>query len=376
MTADAPDADAPDAADAPAPDATALAPDAADAPDARAPEPAPAPSDRPAARLIARLRPLLPWVSLASGIAGAVWMDRAPERGALVAAAAVALWILLLVLLWLARVSAVPAAGFRRWLLLAARLSSLLAAQSLVQLALFFALPFYLQAATYDVGHGVFLVGLIGLSAASLWDPLTERLLTRPLLAPLLPAIASFVALAAVLPGLGLSTRTSLWTAAFTAGAGVFVTAAASAPAGRRARAAGLALLAAAMIPLALWLGAVRIVPAAPLRLSKIEIGSRREGHWVADPSARFAAAPERLVCATAIWSPLGVKDRLFHVWTRDGKPRARVELDIRGGRSGGYRTFSRVAGLGRNPAGVYRCSVQTQSGQVLGSRSVRVDGR
>jgi hypothetical protein len=329
-----------------------------------------------AARLLARLRAFLPWASLATGVAGAVWMDRGPKRGALVAAAAVALWILLLVLLWLARVRPVPAAGFRRWLLLAAQFSSLLAAQSLVQLALFFALPFYLQAATYDVGHGAFLVGLIALSVASLWDPLTERLLMRPLLAPLLPAIASFVALAAVLPGLGLSTRASLWIAAFTSGAGVFVTAAASAPPGRRARASGLALLAALVIPLALWLGAVRIVPAAPLRLSKMEIGTHREGHWVSDPQKRFATAPERLICATAIWSPLGVKDRLFHVWTRDGRPRARVELDIRGGRAGGFRTFSRVAGLGRNPAGVYRCSVQTLSGQVLGSRSVRIDGR
>jgi hypothetical protein len=350
------------------------APPQADAP--QAPQvPAVAP---PAARITARARVFwrvaLPWISLASGIVGAIWMDRGPKRGALVAAAAVSLWLLLLVLSWLARARAAPPPGLRGRLLQAAHFSSLLAAQSLVQLALFFALPFYVQAADQrDPGHLVFLGGLIALSAASLWDPLTERLLTRPLLAPLLPAIASFVALAAVLPGLGLSTRASLWTAALTAGAGVFTTAVASAPEGRRARAAGLALLAAALIPLALALGAVRIVPAAPLRLVDIAIGTQREDRWIKDPSERLDAPPERLFCATAIWSPLGVKDRLFHVWTRDGRPRAKVELDIRGGRPGGYRTFSRIAGFGRHATGSYRCSVQTQSGQVLGSRRVRI---
>jgi hypothetical protein len=340
------------------------------------PPPAAPPPTGIAARARVLWRVLLPWVSLGSGIAGAIWMDRGPKRGALVAAAAVSLWLLLLVLSWLARARAAEVAGWRGRLLQAAHLSSLLAAQSLVQLALFFALPFYVQAADRaDPGHMVFLGGLIALSAASLWDPLTERLLTRPLLAPLLPAIASFVALAAVLPGLGLSTRASLWTAAFTAGAGVFTTSVASAPEGRRARAAGLSLLAALLIPLALALGAVRIVPAAPLRLVDIAIGTQRENRWVKDPSERLDAAPERLFCATAIWSPLGLKDRLFHVWTRDGRPRARVELDIRGGRPGGYRTFSRIAGFGRHASGSYRCSVQTLSGQALGSRKVRIDG-
>ena len=332
----------------------------------------PEPPPGTASVLAARLRPLLPWISLAVGVAGAIVMDRGPRRAAVVAASAVALWLTLLALHWVARVDGDSQGRVRRWWLRAVRHSSLLATQSLVQLALFFALPFYYRAASFQVGHVAFMLTLAAVCAGSLWDPLTEWLFLRPLLAPLLPAIGSFVALDAVLPGLGLSTQVSLWVAAFTAAAGVVLLAAFNAPKERRARFMGLAVCGALALPLALALGLARIVPAAPLRLVEIELGTHIADHWVEDPSERFERAPARLFCATAIWSPIGVKDRLFHVWRYDGAVRARVELDIRGGRGGGYRTYSRV-GLGAHASGTYRCSVETQSGQVLGGKSVRV---
>jgi hypothetical protein len=353
------------------------APSPATATRAPAPPNPPPPASTRTSRLTARVRALLPWGSLAIGVASMLTMDRGPKRGALIACAAVALWVMLIALQWLVRAAQARASERTPFWLAAAQWSSLLAAQSLSQLALFFAVPFYIKAAASDdVGHALFLVGLCALSLASLWDPLTAWLFTHPLIAPLLPALASFVALNAVLPGLGLSTRTSLWLSAAVAGAGAALTSIASAPGGGRLRVAAIALPAVLLIPLALRLGAARLVPAAPLRLVKIEIGTQRQEHWVADPGARIAGVPERLLCATAIYSPIGVRDRLFHVWTRDGQPRARVELDIRGGRDAGYRTFSRIGPLGRSGAGVYRCSVETLTGQVLGSTSVRVMGR
>jgi hypothetical protein len=66
------------------------------------------------------------------------------------------------------------------------------------------------------------------------------------------------------------------------------------------------------------------------------------------------------------------VRDRLFHVWTRDGKPRVRVELSFRGGREAGFRTFSRIT-PGRHGAGRYTCRVETESGQVLGGKTLRL---
>ena len=81
----------------------------------------------------------------------------------------------------------------------------------------------------------------------------------------------------------------------------------------------------------------------------------------------------QSLICATAIYAPLGLKDRLFHVWRRDGKHWATVELKITGGRAQGYRTHSRIHGFGLRANGKYTCTVQTLTGQVLGTRAMHI---
>jgi len=323
-----------------------------------------------------RLRRLSPWLSLGVGVASALTMDRGPRRGAVVAVCAVLVWFTLLLSAWLGSVLDPDQTGHRRWLLPALRRASLMATQSMLQLTLFFALPFYWQAATvHEPAHVLFMASLILLCVITLWDPLSTRVLGRPLLGALLPAVGSFVALCAVLPGLGFSTRTSLWLAAAAAGVGTVLVAAGVAPVDQRRAVTARALLAVGLLGGALALGAARAVPAAPLRLIKAEIGTQLTGKWVADPASHLVRAPERLICATAIWSPLGVHDQLFHVWRRDGVPRARIKLDIRGGRGQGYRTNSRLQHLGRSADGVYRCTVETENGQVLGSASVRIGG-
>jgi hypothetical protein len=248
-----------------------------------------------------------------------------------------------------------------------------MATQSTLQLGLYFALPFYWQAASLELGHIVFLLALALLSAATLWDPFTEWLLRRPLLGPLLPAISSFAGLNAVLPGLGLSTRASLWSAAFTATCGVLVLAICNVPKVERKRVALWTGLTSLLLPLALLLGLARLVPAAPLRLARIEIGTQSDGHWLADRVTQLDAPPPQLFCATAIWSPIGVRDRLFHVWRRNGVARARIELDVRYGQSAGYRARSRLDVAARYGAGTYSCEVQTATGQFLGRETVEI---
>jgi hypothetical protein len=77
----------------------------------------------------------------------------------MVAAAAVGLWVVLLAQQWLAGMSA--AGGLWARVVWLARRSSLMVTQSLVQLTLFFALPFYARAADLrDPGHLVFLAVL------------------------------------------------------------------------------------------------------------------------------------------------------------------------------------------------------------------------
>jgi hypothetical protein len=322
-----------------------------------------------------RLRRLLPWLSLGVGLFSAIFMERGPRRGALVAIAAIVIWIALILQQWL-RELASPEHTWLVRLVWVGRRSSLMATQSLLQLTLFFALPFFVQAADlHDFGHDLFLFGLVTLSGLALWDPLTEWLLAKPRLGPILPAVSSFAALTAVLPGLGLSTHLSLWIAAFVSSSGMALLLLAAAPRGARRARLPFAILTALALPLALGLGLARIVPAAPLRLVKLEFGAHAQDHWVKSALLDGANAPERLYCATAVSSPLGVHDRLFHVWQKDETTFARIELEIQGGRSSGFRTVSRI-GLGAHSAGRYRCSVETSSGQVLGGKSVRLNAR
>lgn len=326
-------------------------------------------------RLASWVRAAAPWVSLAVGILSAFIMERGPAAGGRIAAAVIGVWLLLMLQRWL---SGIPTPT-RTWvarLTRTAQASSLIATQSLLQMKLFFALPFFVQAADFgELGHDAFLLVLIALCAASLWDPLTERWLARRRFASLLPATSSFVALTAVLPLLGLSTATSLWVGACVGGGGAALLMLLHTPRSERMRVGPYAALVALALPTALVFGAGRFVPAAPLRLSKLEFGSELRDHWVSQRVKRGGDAPERLFCATAIASPLGVRDRLFHVWRKDGRLRARIALEVRGGRVAGYRTASRI-GIGPKESGKFDCSVVTISGQILGSGSLRLRAR
>ena len=53
---------------------------------------------------------------------------------------------------------------------------------------------------------------------------------------------------------------------------------------------------------------------------------------------------------------------------------RARIPLDVHGGREAGYRTVSRIE-IGAAESGRFRCSVETANGQLLGSKSIKLQG-
>jgi len=326
-------------------------------------------------RVASWIRAVAPWFSLAVGILSAFIMERGPAAGGRIAAAALGVWLLLVLQRWLSGMPTPERAWVAR-LARAAQASSLIATQSLLQMKLFFALPFFVQAADFgELGHDFFLLALIALCAVSLWDPLTERWLARRRLASLLPATASFVALTAVLPLLGLSSATSLWIGACVGGGGAALLMLLHTPRGQRMQLGPYAALVALALPTALVFGAGRLVPAAPLRLAKLEFGSELQNHWISRRVQRGGESPERLFCATAIASPLGVRDRLFHVWRKDGALRARIPLEVRGGRVAGYRTASRIL-VGSRESGKFDCSVVTTSGQTLGSGSIQLKAR
>lgn len=323
-------------------------------------------------RLRRWLRVLIPWASLVIAIVSAILMDRGPKAARTVAVGAVTLWVVLLVALVLrGRAGADAASRFVR----GAWLSALMLTQSAIQLALFFSVPLYWLAWAHTGAQLVFLVVLSAAALVSLWDPLTEWILHQPGLGPLLPAVACFSALNAVLPGFGVSSSASLWiaSAATALALPVGLLRVHVEPRVLRLQILGT-LVMMVLLPMSIALGAGRWIPAAPLSLGHASIGTRMNGREVADPRERLPRRPSALVCATAIRAPLGVHERLYHVWRQDGEVRDRIPLEIEGGREEGFRTWSRKRNFGSDPGGTWTCAVETGLGQSLGERAIVID--
>jgi hypothetical protein len=310
-------------------------------------------------------RRLVPCASLVAGVVSALTMDRRPTRAWLVAIAAGAGWILLAAFMLLDRVDHARLRGRTAGLARAAHLAASFGAQSLVQWCLFFAIPFYARAAAIPA-HWAFVGVLLYAALLTLWPPLAEALLRRPLAGAGLQAVAGFAGLDAMLPVLGLSTRASLWIAAGTVAAGLPL----SALAARHFRQARAAVAVGALLAAALALGGARAVPPAPLRFVAGGLGTEVRERELVDPSLEFEAVPAQLVCLTSIAAPRGLRDRLRHVWTQDGVRRGEAWLEVRGGRSRGFRTWSYRHGLA---PGRWTCTVETEAGQELGRVSARI---
>jgi hypothetical protein len=308
---------------------------------------------------------LVPFASLAAGVYSALTMDRRPTRAWLVALAAGAGWLALAAFTLLDRLDQTRLEARHARLARAAHFAASFGAQSLVQWCLFFAIPFYARAAAVPA-HWAFVGLLLYAALLTLWPPLAEALLRRPLAGAGLQAAAGFAGLDAMLPVLGVSTRVSLFVATGAVAAGLPLIALAARH-GRQARAGlgvGLALAA------ALALGGARAVPPAPLRFVAGGLGTEVHDRELVDPALEFEPVPSQLVCLTSIAAPSGLHDRLRHVWTQDGVRRGQAWLDVRGGRSRGFRTWSFRHGLS---PGRWTCTVETEAGQELGRVSARV---
>jgi hypothetical protein len=356
-------------------DATLLMPAAPDFSEPETPPPPPEPEAPPPPtrwrRFLDRARRALPWASMAMGVVSALLLDRRPERAWTVPLAVGVAWVLLTVMLVLHRNDAPPTK-----LRAAAQWTSLALAQSVFQMTVFFVLPLYWQSAAPTSGHVVFLALLGGLGACALWDPLFQWLFRRPFVGIPMLALAGFAGLVATLPFFGLGTSLALWIAAgATLVAAPAVAWLVAAREGRRKAVVATAVLGAALAA-SLWAGGAAIVPAAPLRVVAAGIGTgvdakTRELLGAAD---RFTGRPRQVFCHTAVWAPLGLGDRLVHVWRHGDRVAGVVPLTVRGGRDKGFRTWSKKSAFGGDPRGEWTCSVETSSGQVLARRAFAID--
>lgn len=324
--------------------------------------------------LLDRARRALPWLSLTFGLVGALLMDRSPKSAWLIITMAVLGWGAIIGFTLLARLDPAHYTGKRRMAVKAARFLALVGSQSLMQNGLLFALPFYVQATAWSLPQIAFLLVITGAGAITLWDPLYEAVVRGRLAAFALQGFASFCALNAVLPPLGLSNGASLVVAGLGAAAGVPLQAWVLLPVERRKNTAlALGLVFGLGIPLFVAFAGAPAIPPAPLKLAGGGIGRDVVDRELVEPLDEVEGVPEVVYCWTAIAAPRGLKDELFHVWRQDGVVVDRVKLQVSGGRESGFRTWSKKTRFGKRPYGAWSCSVETAAGQLLGRRTLDV---
>lgn len=313
---------------------------------------------------------LLPWVSLAVSIAGVSVMDHSESKGGMIAIVAAVSWLafVIVAIVHRPRTRVDRTTGqFHKVL----RFATTFANQSLIHYSLLFSAPFYLEACAWTPLQCVFAALFAVAVVVASWDPWCARVLLNPMLGSLLLAFASFVGWNAALPMLGVPHRTSIWISTLAVAVGIpFVNMISGVTGARRAWSIVVGLA----TPLLLVIGGVQALPPAPLRVVEARIGTGVLERQPVGAAEHFEAAPEELVCWTAIRAPRGLKDDLVHAWSRDGALLRAVPVDVVGGRKAGFRTWSRFRpGASR---GRYRCEVITTLGQSLGGTSVTIGRR
>jgi hypothetical protein len=132
-----------------------------------------------------------------------------------------------------------------------------------------------------------------------------------------------------------------------------------------------------AAIALVLLVGLGRpFIPPAPLKVLRTEFGAgidRRSlqvtGHLDALPPGWSG----RLYAVTAIYAPLGLRDRIAHRWyENDRLVYASASYLLTGGRAQGFRLWTSGPVRGLTAGGRVRLDVVTESGQLVGRSEIR----
>jgi hypothetical protein len=225
------------------------------------------------------------------------------------------------------------------------------ATQMIHQESLFFVLPFFFITTTWNSGQLVF-TGLLSVAALiSIVDPLYYKWLaprrwaflalhTLTLFAALLgiAVLLSFPSLASIFPI--RTVRNALAILFITVGIG----------------GVGWALRS--------W------VPPATLWMTDVAISTQLQDRTPGASLDTVSAEQIRsggLYAYTAINAPRGLDERIYHVWTFNGKEVDRIALDIHGGRKEGYRAWTHKQNFPGNPAGKWQVRVLTEDGQLIG---------
>ncbi len=131
---------------------------------------------------------------------------------------------------------------------------------------------------------------------------------------------------------------------------------------------AGVCAVVAAVVlwPLRGW------IPPVPLQLTRATFAKSVSELEPEQPVSRVSAGElltwQGLTAFTAVAAPAGLREPIYHIWRKDGILVARILLSpIRGGRRGGFRTYSRRTNLSPNPVGKWTVDVLTAHDQLVG---------
>jgi len=244
--------------------------------------------------------------------------------------------------------------------------------QMVHQESLFFIIPFFFITTTWNSGQAVFTV-LLGCAAlVSLIDPLYYRWLAPRRWVYLgFHALTLFAVLLTALPIIfHLSTPQSYQLAL-----GIAVLLALPSFSGMFAAWSWKAVLGVIALAFAVgaggWLGRTW-VPPATLWLADVAVTMALDD-TERKPGDRLRTLTSSelhrngLYAFTAINAPRGLKERIFHEWTLDGKVVDRIALEISGGRKDGYRAWTHKRNFPAQSNGKWRVRVTTEAGQMIG---------
>jgi hypothetical protein len=250
--------------------------------------------------------------------------------------------------------------------------------QTLYHGLLLFVLPGYFASTTFDAITVVFFVILAAAALLTTVDPWYRALVhPHPWLGDAFLAFSLFAGLNVALPLVGVPPAGALVGSAVLAALGLTPTY--FRRVGQWTRAVWRAGAVAALAALAAWV--VRpAIPPAPLSLVHPTLARAVLDLVPVDPVARVTMEELRawggLVAFTPVGAPAALRQPVEHRWRHEGRVVSTVRLPtpVRGGRPGGFRTYSRKTDFPPDAPGRWTVDVVTASGQLIGRLRFRVD--
>ena len=314
---------------------------------------------------------LMAVVGFVSGVASYVLVEGRETFAQVIAALMLVSWLLLVLETW------VRSLFFKLTGVELPTLVMRFGTQMVHQESLFFALPFFLAATTWNHMQALFTVMLMASALVSVTDPVYYgRLANRRSVYMVFHAFTLFAVLLVVLPLILLiNTEQSLQLALIIALLFSIPSLWDVTPDTSRWRMPVRVLLLVALGGV-LWLSRVLIPPAA-LELNDIRVSQQldrdlREPGPALQTLTESALRDAGIYAWTSIKAPRGLRENIHHVWMFEGQEVDRITLDIEGYESG-YRAWTHKLNFFDDVTGNWQVRVVTDSGQLVGLVRFRV---